>query len=330
MAQNGRVRLGVAGVGVMGELHCRLASQMRDFELVGVYDPDAERAGRIAELHETRRCASFDDLVARVDAVIIAAPSSAHASLALAALAAGVHVLVEKPIAATREEAMAVIAAAEASGRICLVGHTERYNVTFRELCAVLGDERPIAIAFERLSPYPSRRIDTDVILDLMTHDLELVLALTNEVPVSVSAVGLRLRSDGFDHVDAVLAFPSGTIASLTASRVTEQKVRRIEVTAAGRYIVADLLTRTLVIHRGALPEFGASGTFRLESVTQQVHVPPVEPLLLELSDFAEAVRSGRPPLVSGADGLRVLDLALLLRERAERATPRFRSVAGS
>ncbi len=322
MKASGKVRVGVVGVGVMGELHCRVASRVRSIDLVGVYDLDGERARHIAATYETRCFSAIDDLLQVVDAAVIAVPTSLHRDLALAALGAGRHVLIEKPVASTIEDADAILAAAHRLGRVCGVGHTERYSPTFRELQSVIGTDRPVAINIRRLSPFPERITDADVALDLMIHDVDLVLAVSGTMPSFVSAVGLRVRSSSLDHIEALLAFPDGVVSSLTASRVTEDKVRRIEVSAPGRYLVADLLTRTLTIHRRAVSEREISGgevKFRLESITQQVQVPSIEPLYAELTDFAAAVLEGRPPLVGLDDGRRALEIVLGVRALAER-----------
>lgn len=316
------IHLAVVGVGKMGEVHCRVVSQIKAFRLVGVYDPDADRGRHVAELYDTRYFASLEELLRGVDAVVIAAPTAAHADLADIALTARVHVLIEKPIAATVEDGRRVVQSARQSERVCLVGHTERYNGAFRELQNVLAGAGPLSIRMQRLSSSPDRSGDLDVILDLMIHDIDLLLYLVGEEPGSMSATGLRMRSDRLDHVDALFAFPGGSIAALTASRVTESKIRRIEVTAPGRYVTADLLSRQLTIQRGALPQFEPAGDgvkFRLDSVTQQVQVPAAEPLALELADFAAAIREGRSPSITVEDGLRALSLALRVQEQAER-----------
>lgn len=320
-----RIRLGVIGAGRMGELHSRVATQTRGVVLAGVYDPDSERAGRIARAYETDAHSDLDGLLSAVDAVILAAPTSVHESLAVSVLRRGLHLLIEKPIASTLEEARRVQAEAAKVHGVCMVGHTERYNMAFRELLTVLGEERPLAVSIRRLNPFAPRITDADVTLDLLIHDIDLLLTLAKQAPTSIFASGLRVLSERLDHVDALLTFPGGTIGSLTASRITEDKIRRIEVTAPGHYIVADLLARTLTIHRRAVSEWAVAGAdvkFSLESVTQQVQVATVEPLAVEQQDFVDAITSGRAPAVTVDDAVRALEVVIAVRELAERHAP--------
>lgn len=321
-----RIRLGIAGAGAMGELHCRVASQLVGrFELVGVHDRDHARARAVGQQFGVAAYDRFEELLDLVDAVVIATPPAAHAPLAIAALEAGRHVLVEKPIAAEVADGERIAEAVRRARRVCLVGHIERYNPTFAELLAVLGGERPLAVSARRLNYFAPRVTDTDVTVDLLIHDADLVLELAKEPPSSVFATGMKVETDRLDHVEALLSFPSGIVASLTASRITEDKIRRIDVVATGRYVVADLLRRTLTIHRRASSEWEPQGRdvrFRLDSVTQQVQLPSAEPLQLELADFAAAIREGRAPAVGPDDGIRALALVQRIQRAAEASAP--------
>ncbi|MBI4349624.1 MAG: Gfo/Idh/MocA family oxidoreductase [Elusimicrobia bacterium] len=305
----------------MGEIHCRVARGVRGIELSGVYDPDATRSAHIGRLYETVATSSLDALFDRSDAIVVAAPSSFHASIALDAIAHGCHVLIEKPIALNIADARAVASAAASAAVVCAVGHVERHNATFEELQRVLADDRPLAVSIRRLNYFAPRIGDADVTLDLLIHDIDLVRTMAGEEPRVIYATGLRVLTERLDHVDALLSFPGGVIGSLTASRITEDKIRRIEVSAADRYVVADLLRRTLTIHKRANAEWAHGGpdvAFRLESVTQQVQVPAVEPLHRELTDLMEAIQVGRPPKVVAEDGVRALEIALEVQRQAE------------
>lgn len=324
-AQSGPIRLGVIGAGRMGELHSRVASQNRGIALAGVYDPNRARAERIARAHEVTAFPELERLLSSVDAVIIAAPTSLHEELALIALRRGLHTLIEKPIAATVDEARRIQDAVASAGVVCLVGHTERYNMTFRELLIVLERTRPLAMSIRRLNPLAPRITDADVTLDLLIHDADLALTVAGEQPTSIFASGLRVLSERLDYVNAILTFGSGMVASLTASRVTEDKIRRIEVTTKDRYIVADLLTRTLTIHRRAVSEWAVAGPdvkFTLESITHQVQVPNVEPLAVEQQDFVDAIREGRRAMVDASDGADALEVTIAVRRLAEAHAP--------
>ena len=323
---NDRIRLGVAGVGVMGEVHCRVAAQLIGrYELVGVHDSNTARAAAVARQFGVTAYETLDALLDRVDALVVATPPSSHAALAIAALEAGRHVLVEKPIANDVADGERIAAAAKKAKRVCLIGHIERYNGTFRELIAVLGDERPLSVSARRLNYFAPRVTDTDVTIDLMIHDIDLILEIAGEPPSGVTATGLRVESDQLDHVEALLSFPSGIVSSLTASRITEDKIRRIDVVARGRYVSADLLRRTLTIQSRASSEWLPQGRdirFRLDSVTQQVQLPTAEPLQIELADFASAIHEGRDPDVGPEDGVRALVLVQRIQREAQKYAP--------
>ena len=316
-----KIRLGVVGVGAFGANHCRVGATIRDVELAGVHDVDAARAAGIAERFETSSFPSFESLLDAVDAVVIATPTSTHAELAIKALERGRHVLVEKPIALSMDSARRIAEAARRAGLVCAVGHVERHNATFSELQGVLRGERPLAVRIRRLNYFVPRVADADVTLDLLIHDVDLLLALTGERPSTISATGLRVVTDVLDHVDALVAFPSGVVAVLTASRFTEDTIRTMEVTARGRYLVANLLRRTLTLHRRVESRWETGGPdvkLRVESVMERVHVPAIEPLHCEIEDFARAIIEERPPLVTVEDGIGALEVVLEVRRQAE------------
>jgi predicted dehydrogenase len=315
-----KVRVGVVGVGRMGERHCRVLAGLFDVELAGVSDPAAERGRAVAARYDTAYYHDLDALLARVDAVTIAAPTPTHYALAMACLERGVHVLVEKPLAATVETAAGLVSAAEQTGAILAVGHIERFNPTFQELQEIAPDLRVVGFSSQRLSPFDTSLTDTDVVLDLMIHDLDLLLALTPGDVVSVQANGRSARTDSVDYAVASVELSCGVIASFTASRVTEHKVRQVEITALDAYVEADLMNKSINIYRHTVPEYlvgqQRSLRYRQSSLIERISVPTAEPLQLELQDFVRCVRRGEPPRVSGRDGLRALDLAVRIRER--------------
>jgi predicted dehydrogenase len=323
---NDRIRLGVVGVGAMGEVHCRVVAQMTGtFEFVGTHDVDGGRARVVAEQFGVKAYERVEELLDRVDAVVVATPPATHAAVAIAAFDAGKHVLVEKPIASDVADGERIAEAARRAKRTCLIGHIERYNATFRELVTVLSGERPLALGIRRLNYFAPRITDADVTMDLMIHDVDLALELAGEEPTDVFATGLRVETNDLDHVEALLSFPSGIAAALTASRITEDKIRRIDVVARGRYIVADLLRRTLTIHQRASSEWQPRGRdvrFQLASVTQQVQLSTAEPLQVELTDFAGAIREGRAPDVEAQDGIRALALVQRIQRAARASAP--------
>ena len=302
--------VGVIGVGVMGERHCRVYSTMRHVNFVGLADLDETRGQAVAAEYDTHYWADYRQLLSQVDALSIATTTPSHFSLVLQAIEHGVHVLVEKPIAETVEQAQQLVTAAETHQTILQVGHIERFNPAFMELINVTDDQKLIAINIRRLSPFDTSNTDVDVIRDLMIHDLDLMLALTGDNLEGFSAWGRSISTDAIDHAVANFSFRQGPIATLFASRITEQKVRMIEVVAEGAYIEADLLGKSLMIHRRTMPQFYGADKYRQESIIERIHVPMAEPLMLELQHFIDAARENSQPLVSGKAGLKALQLA--------------------
>ena len=297
------IRVGVLGVGSLGQHHARVYAELLSCSLAGVYDTDAARTREVAARHGCRVFDTAEALLREVDAVSVAVPTVDHHAMAGAALAAGVDVLVEKPMTATLAEADALIAQAEAGGRILQVGHVERFNPVVDVLKT--HGAAPRFIEAHRLGAFPGRSLDIDVILDLMVHDLDIVLALDGTEPVQVDAVGVPVLTPRLDIASARLRFASGLIANLTASRVSLEKVRKFRVFAPGIYVSADLLRREAqVVHIDssdpANPKIDAS----------TLSAPDEEPLKRQLESFLEAVRTREQPLVPGSAGRRALDLA--------------------
>jgi predicted dehydrogenase len=301
----------------MGRNHCRVLSTLRHATLAGVTDRDQAVGAQVAGAYESTFYPTVDDLLDHVDAVVIATPTPSHYPLAMHCLAQGRHVLIEKPIAATIDEAAALTVAAEKSGLVVQVGHIERFNPTYTELKHVLDDIHVAAVNFRRLSPYVGSNTDVDVVLDLMIHDLDLVLDLMQQPPVALHAVGMTAYSGDIDHAVAQLTFPAGPLLTVMVSRLTEHKVRAIDVTGLEAYIEGDLLNKSILLHRSTTGEYlnnQHSVKYRQESTIERLHVPIAEPLLLELQHFVEAIREGRAPVVSARDGLRALQLAHEIR----------------
>jgi predicted dehydrogenase len=303
----------------MGKNHARVFSTLRYTDLVGVCDQN-EAAGRaLAHQYDTRYFASVGDLLPEVDAVSIVTPTSTHFDLAMQCLEHGLDIFVEKPITETVLHAELLAAAAVNRERILQVGHIERFNPAYAELKHVLEEMTVLVVNFERLSPYIGSNIDVDVVLDLMIHDLDLVMDLVGAEPVGIEARGLAAFSGAIDHAYVSLQFETGPLLSVTASRVTEQKVRKIEATALEAYIDGDLLNKTVSVHRGTVGNYLNQNhrgvKYRQESVVERIHVPSAEPLFLELQHFVECVQRRETPLVTPEHGLRALRLALQIRK---------------
>jgi len=307
------VRVGVIGTGIMGERHCRVCANLPRVELVGVADLSEERGRQVASSYETVYFPDYRALLPQLDAVTIASSTPTHYSLAAECLEHGLHVLVEKPITETIEQAQRLVQLADERGRVLQVGHIERFNPAFIELKHVTEDMRLIGISMRRLSPFDTSNTDVDVIRDLMIHDLDLAVNLAGLEIEGIDAWGRSITTGTIDHAVANVSFRNGPIATLFASRVTEQKVRAIEVIAEGAYIEADLLNKSVLVHRRTLPQYLDNHhitKYRQESIIERIHVPMSEPLMLELRHFVDCVRGNCSNLVPGSDGLRALQLA--------------------
>jgi len=324
LASTDDVRVGVLGVGYMGRNHARILSSLPGAELVGVFDRDAEAAGEVASERGARRFDSPEELLDAVDAVVIALPTDAHFESCKQALLAGRDVLVEKPITPDLEQAAELCRIAADGGRLLQVGHVERYNPVCMELPRLVKD--PIFFSCERLSPYSPSWIGTSgVILDLMIHDLDIVLSLAGSEVETVNAVCRALHGATEDLAVAQVKFASGTIADFTASRVSQAKVRRLAVTQLDAYVSGDLIRQTLAIHHYVTSDYfyDARMGYKQETVTEIPYLSRYgEPLRLELENFVESVRDRKPPIVSGEDGARALGLALRVMEACGAPAP--------
>lgn len=316
-----QVKIGVIGTGRMGQSHCRIYSNLRHAKFVGVCDVNSDLGKDVARKHEVSYFRDVDSLLENVDAVSICTPTPQHFELAMRCLDRNVHVLVEKPFTETLEQARALKEAAEAKSKLIVqVGHIEKFNPTFIELRKVLEDMTVLAMNFNRLSPFQGSNVDVDVVLDLMIHDIGLIVDLFNTEPVSMDAYGFSVFSNTIDHGLAVLRYDPGLLVTLTASRVTEQKVRGINVTTKEAFIEADLLNKNISVHRRTLGDYvnhkNSGVKYRQESLIERIVVPAVEPLFLELQDFVNCVCDSKKPQVSAADGYNALRFVLMLRDK--------------
>jgi len=297
------VRVAVVGVGHLGRHHARVLSELPEATLVGVVDADAARARAIAS---SSGCEVFPDvtaLIGKVDAVSIASPTEVHASLALPLLAAGIGVLVEKPMTRSLDEADALLAAARASGALLAVGHIEQFNPAIEAARPHVHDPRFIEV--HRLGTFPERSLDIDVVFDLMIHDLGVVLDWVKSPVVQVEAVGVPVLTPRVDIANARLRFANGCIANLTASRISREPTRKIRFFQPSTYVSIDYKAQEVEVW-GLVPQ--AEGLPRIGG--GKLDVLRDEPLRRELSDFVAAVRDRRPPGVPGERGRDALALA--------------------
>ena len=314
------LRVGVIGVGSMGRNHARVYAELPTVELAGIADADADRAHEVAARHDTRAI-DRSDLIASAEAVSIAVPTAHHYPVARECIEAGVHVLVEKPFVAEPAEGRELASLADERGVAIQVGHIERFNPAIQALSEILSGKELIAIDARRLGSPREREIKDGAVMDLMIHDIDVALSLVNEDPDLVNAVGTQ----GSRYVDAQLRFDGGVVASLTASRVTQRKVRELTITTRDAWIVVDYIDRSIEIHRQSSERYEPSddarhATFHSrawrrgiesnEGIIEQPMVGGGEPLKEELAAFVECVDTGDEPAVTAEDGLRALEVA--------------------
>jgi len=307
------VRVGVVGVGALGRHHARVWAATPGATLVGVHDRDASRAAEVAARHGCRAFADAASLLAEVDAVSIAVPTVDHHALSLRALEMGKDVLVEKPMTATLAEADDLVTVAGSRGAMLQVGHIERFNPATDVLLGAGRGARFVEV--HRLGSFSARSLDVDVVLDLMIHDLDIVLALDGSAPVQIDAVGVPVLTPRVDIANARLRFASGLIANLTASRVSVDKVRKFRVFAPRTYVSVDFTAREAQVYR---LEKDAEGRPRIAS--ERRAAPEEEPLKRQIQAFLRSVRDRSQPLVPGADGRRALALAHAILARMAEA----------
>jgi len=313
--------VGVVGVGSLGQHHARLYASLPEARLVGVFDTRTDRAAEIARQFRTKAYPSLDALLADVEAVSVVVPTTAHHEVGLAALARGRHVLVEKPIAAALGEAEELVSAADKAGVLLQTGHVERFNRALRAAAPYLAS--PKFIESDRVAPFAARGSDVAVILDLMIHDLDLVLALVGERVVDVRASGIGVVTPSVDIATARIEFASGAVANLTASRLARERVRKLRIFQPSGYFSLDLAAgkgEHLRLKPDAQRRI-AGGETDLAKLVERIKLdaPEAEPLGLELQNFVRAVRGTERAAVTGADGLSALALAFRVLEAVRR-----------
>lgn len=301
-----KIRVAVVGAGEFGRNHLRVVRQSQRAELAGVVDTDPARAAEAASRFE---CAALDmaELPGKADAAIVAVPTVAHCAVAGALLDAGLDVLVEKPIAPDLASARRLIEKARANSRVLQVGHLERFNPAVAALRTIAG--LPLFFEVHRMSVFTPRSLDIDVVLDLMIHDLDIVLSLVGQAPEEIRAAGISILSHKVDIANVRLAFPSGCVANLTASRVSTERVRKLRLFQPRQYISLDYARQEAAVFE--VSQSHQIG-FRL------LPVEKAEPLGLEVESFLAAVETRATPVVSGEDACRALEVALAILAKIE------------
>ena len=317
------LRTAVIGAGHLGRQHARIHSQLALeglTEFVSVCDLSAATARKVAAERKVAWTTNWGDLLGGVDAVSLAVPTESHCELACGLLAAGIHVLVEKPISRTLDEADQMIAAAENGGALLQVGHLERFNPALVALRPHVRN--PVYFEIHRIGEFTARSLDIDVVLDLMIHDLDIVQWLVGEdvAVTDLHAVGIPILTGKVDAANVRLEFSSGAVANITASRVGAEKIRKMRFFQPHDYVAVDYAARRASV--SSLTPPAASGSWPGVN-HQQLEVTDVEPLLAEIRSFIEAARDNRPSPVSGSDGRNALALALRALERIREHTVR-------
>lgn len=314
------VRVGVIGTGALGYHHARLLRQVPDAELVGIHDIDTTRAAFVAKELGTTAFPTLDALLDRVEAASVVVPTPAHTAVGLEVLRRGIAALIEKPLADTLAGAEQLVRRATAAGVVLQVGHVERFNRAVRAAGPYLDEPRFLQI--ERLAPFQPRGTDVAVTLDLMIHDLDLVLELVRAEVSEVRATGVPVLTPHVDIANARVEFANGAVANITASRVSRERNRKLRIFQPTGYFSLDLAQGSGHFYR-LKPGWQGFGAKRLEEIVEHVKLdaPEAEPLRLELESFVRAVRGECEVVVSGAAGLQALALATRVAE-AVQASP--------
>lgn len=303
-----KVRVGVVGVGHIGKNHARLYSELESAEFTAIFDTDRAKAEQLAQEFGTVAATSLQDFESRVDAASIATPTNSHFAVARQLLERGKHLLIEKPIAENTADARNLAELAHERQLVLQVGHVERFNPILSALEEHLS--HPRFIEAHRLSPYPNRSTDIGVVLDLMIHDLEIILHLVRSPVETIDAVGVSVLSRGEDIANSRVRFENGCVANITSSRISPERMRKIRVFQEDAYLSLDYQTQTGEIYRRS-----ATGIERSD-----VEIEPGEPLKRQLASFVECAATGDAPKVSGFEATAALELAIEITKRIDSA----------
>jgi predicted dehydrogenase len=313
-----KISAAVVGVGYLGRFHAQKYATAESCELVGVVDARTEAREKVAGELRTTAYADHRELVGKVDAVSIATTTPAHFPIARDFLSAGVHVLVEKPITESLDEARQLIELAKANGCVLQVGHLERFNAAI--LAAEPYLKAPRFVECHRLAPYKERGTDVNVVLDLMIHDIDIVQTIVGSPIVSIDAIGTRVFSDEIDIANARIHFENGCVANATASRVSMKTERKLRVIQDDTYLSLDLQQKSLTLMQ-RLP--GTPGPGQLPVSIEELTFEQGDALKAEIESFLECIRTGKPPVVGGEAGRQALETAMRITEHVQRGSHR-------
>ncbi len=316
-----QVKVAVIGAGHLGKIHARIYSQCKEVELIGICDIDQKKAKIVATDFQTKSFADYKRLLDKIDAVSIATPTSKHFSIAKDFLAHKVHVMVEKPITTTLVEAEKLVTLARKNRRILQVGHVERFNPAIRVIQRLCQD--PKFIECHRLSPYPKRGTDVSVVLDLMIHDIDIILSLVKSPLKSYHALGVNVLSSCADIANTRLLFKNGTVCNITASRISDDAMRKIRIFQKDSYISLDYISQKIIYYKKTSAKI----------IKKEIRVTKKEPLVEELHSFIRCIKKGKSPVVCGEDAKEALAIALSLTRQIQRhrlQTTDYRHLCGS
>lgn len=321
-------KIGIIGVGKLGGFHSNAVSQLNEAELHGVYDIDNDRKSEIATKFQCTPFESADKLIAACDVVGVVVPTSTHLEVVKKALQAGKPVFVEKPITATLDQACEIVTLATEQQIPVQVGHIERFNPAIRALDN--QDLQPAFIESHRLAPFDPRGTDVAVILDLMIHDIDIILSLVKSPVVDIHANGVAIVSDEADIANARIEFESGCVANVTASRISQRKMRKMRLFQRDSYISIDFLQRLTEVFKLS-DEASASNAISLGQIDKGKHkrtilyekptIPEDDAMQAEWKSFLHAIKTGTSPIVSAQDGLNALEIAMQIRDKVNRTT---------
>ncbi len=310
-----KLRLGVVGAGYIGKLHARKYSAMEDIDLVGIADIDFKRAQEMARKYNTRAYKSYSELVPHVDGLSLTVPTISHFDLGNDILNHGIHLLVEKPITLKPEDADKLIETAKKNHAVLQVGHIERFNPAIIKMESLVS--RPIFIESHRLSVFTKRGTDVDVVLDLMIHDLDIILHIVHSEIKEIDAIGMSVISDKIDIANARIIFFDGTVANLTASRVSNESFRVLRIFQADSNISVDYGKRKLNLTQFTRDNKSSAGLPHI--VYKEEEFSDSDPLKDQIRSFVEAIKNGTKPKISGVDGKKALAAALNIIDRIKR-----------
>ncbi|MCL5269012.1 MAG: Gfo/Idh/MocA family oxidoreductase [bacterium] len=310
------LRVGVIGVGHLGRHHARNYTEIEGSQLVGVVDVDRSQAAAIAKQYKTTPYFDHRDLIGKIDAASIVVPTVHHHAVARDLLEAGIHLMVEKPFTTTVAQARELIEMARARHLVLQVGHIERFNMAIIRLQEILTN--PGFIESHRLGPYDPRVRDVGVVLDLMIHDIDIVLQLVHSPIVTIDAVGVPILSEREDIANARITFANGCRANLTASRVTPNKMRKIRIFQPNTYVSVDYQKQSMEVYRKEAIEGAREGEPKAQIVRKRLRIKREEPMKLELTHFLSCVREGKQPAVTGEHGQNALEIAIQIVEKIQ------------